>query len=163
MNITLVPQRRERPRVAEKSGDVLILNGEAFDFAPLQEGDVLPSDAIASDLFAGSVSRLDGALHLVLVLPFGATAFEDARFPLPLEGVAYGVVLLPEFEDAESAVGGRSHHQRRLENGIRYSQQVSIGVGASTKLKPDRQFSCFSWNRQRYCAEVKAIRDAREP
>lgn len=101
MNITLVPQRRDAPLVAEKSGDVLVLNGEAFDFSPLQEGDVLPASAIASDLFAGPVSRLGGALHLSLVLPIGATAPEDARFPQPLEGVADGIIPLPDFDVAE--------------------------------------------------------------
>jgi hypothetical protein len=103
MNITLVPQRRDTALVAEKSGDVLILNGESFDFSPLQEGDVLPISAIASDLFAGPVSRLGGRLHVSLVLPIGATAPEDARFPQPLEGVADGIIPLPDFEAPQSA------------------------------------------------------------
>jgi hypothetical protein len=98
MNITLVPQRRDRPLVAVKSGDVLWLNGEAFDFGPLQEGDVLPADAIASDLFAGPVSRIDGVLQISLVLPIGAHAPDDARFPVPLEDVPDGEILLPAFD-----------------------------------------------------------------
>lgn len=104
MNITLVPQRREKPLHAEKSGDIPILNGEAFDFSALQEGDVLPVSAIASDMFAGPVSRQAGTLHLSRVLPIGANAPEDARYPLPLEGVPDGIIPLPEFDDVESAV-----------------------------------------------------------
>jgi hypothetical protein len=52
VNTTLVPQRRDAPLVAVKTGDVLTLDGEAFDYGPMQEGDVLPAIAIASDLFA---------------------------------------------------------------------------------------------------------------
>ncbi|SNT10915.1 hypothetical protein [Antarctobacter heliothermus] len=77
MNITLVPQRRDTPLVAVKSGDVLALNGEAFDFGPLQEGDVLPADAIASNLFAGPVTRITGILQISLVLPIGAACGRD--------------------------------------------------------------------------------------
>ena len=98
MIITLVPQRRDTPLVAVKSRDVLWLNGEAFDFGPLQEGDVLPAEAIASDLFAGPVKRIDGALQISLVLPIGATAPEEARFPVPLLDVPDGEILLPAFE-----------------------------------------------------------------
>ncbi|SNT26372.1 hypothetical protein [Antarctobacter heliothermus] len=98
MNITLVPQRRDTPLVAVKSGDVLALNGEAFDFSPLQDGDVLPSEAIASDLFAGPVTRITGVLQISLVLPIGAHAPEEARFPLPLSDVPDGKILLPAFD-----------------------------------------------------------------
>jgi hypothetical protein len=103
MNITLVPQRRDTPLHAEKSGDILTLNGEAFDFSPLQEGDVLPADAIASDLFAGPVTRIDGVLQISLVLPIGATAPEGARFPISLEAVPDGILPLPDFETPQSA------------------------------------------------------------
>ena len=98
MNITLVPQRRDALLIAVKSGDVLTLNGEAFDFGPLQEGDVLPAEAIASDLFAGTVKRIDGVLQISLVLPIGAHAPEEARFPVPLLDVPDGQILLPAFE-----------------------------------------------------------------
>lgn len=101
MNITLVPKRRDTPLIAVRSGDVLILNGEAFDLSPLQEGDELPADAIASDLLAGPVSRHAGTLQLTLVLPIGANAPDDARFPQPLEGVPDGVIPLPGFETSE--------------------------------------------------------------
>ena len=101
MNISLVPQRRDAPLHAEKSGDILVLNGEAFDFAPLQEGDELPASAIASDLFAGPVLRHAGSLHLSLVLPIGANAPEDARFPIPLDDVPDGTIPLQDFDVAE--------------------------------------------------------------
>ena len=38
MQITLTPQRRDDTLTLTRSGDVLTINGEAFDFAAIPEG-----------------------------------------------------------------------------------------------------------------------------
>ncbi len=84
MHISLSPVRMTTALVAVIKGDVLVLNGEAFDFSPLPEGAVLPAAAMGSAWFAGPVERIGGALHLSLILPHGANAPAQTRFPSPV-------------------------------------------------------------------------------
>jgi hypothetical protein len=78
-----------------RKGDTLIVNGEAFDFAPLPEGGQLPAAAIASPWFAGPVQRLGGVLHLTLILPHGVPAPQATLFPLPVTAAKDGPIMLP--------------------------------------------------------------------
>lgn len=50
--ITPGPKRRDTPFSTENSGGIPALNGEAFGFSTLQEGNVLPTDTFALDLLA---------------------------------------------------------------------------------------------------------------
>lgn len=77
------------------SGDLLTLNGESFDFGQLPDGASLPLEAIASEHFAGPVSRIEGELHLTLRFPIGPDASEAARFPSPIHVTTDGPVELP--------------------------------------------------------------------
>ncbi|MEC6486209.1 hypothetical protein VXS82_22890, partial [Pseudomonas aeruginosa] len=45
-----------------RTGDVLTVNGQSFDFTPLPEGGELPAEAIGSEWFAGPVVRREGRL-----------------------------------------------------------------------------------------------------
>lgn len=102
MKIILSPMRRDDQLTLTKAGDVLTLNGEAFDFSGLPNGATLPRSAITSDWFAGDVTRDDaGELTVPLILPHGANAPEETRFPAPLENVADGLVVLPIYETPE--------------------------------------------------------------
>ncbi len=76
MGITIVfsPVRTDEQLVMSRSGDVLTLNGENFDFSPLLEGATLPREAILSDWFPGDVSRAGGILSLTVRLPHGPYA-----------------------------------------------------------------------------------------
>ncbi|RQB66591.1 hypothetical protein [Pseudomonas aeruginosa] len=78
-----------------RAGDVLTVNGQAFDFAPLPEGGELPAEAIGSEWFAGPVLRRAGRLELILRFPLAADASDAARFPEPLLIEADGPVELP--------------------------------------------------------------------
>ena len=69
MNVVLVPQRREENLSLVKQGDVLWVNGEAFDFSAVAEGDILPGEAIDSMWFTGPVKRIDGSLTVSIFLP----------------------------------------------------------------------------------------------
>lgn len=96
MNIILVPQRRDDTLTIYKSGDVLVINGEAFDFARVGEGDTLPVTAISSEWFVSDVERVDGELILSVLLPNPWNYSQEQAFPKPLINVPDGIVELPK-------------------------------------------------------------------
>lgn len=95
MHITLSPIRLDETLTATLAGDVLTLNGEAFDFGPLPEGATLPAEAIDSPWIVGPVSRVDGELHLTLRLPHGPNPSEAVAFPEPVTVTENGLIALP--------------------------------------------------------------------
>ena|SRR6056297_1883692 len=101
MHIVLSPTRRDTPLELSRSGDALTINGETFDFSPLPEAATLPAEAIEGDWFAGPVERIDGVLHVALILPHGANAPEKTLFPAPLVLADDGPVSLPPFDAEE--------------------------------------------------------------
>ena len=101
MKLALSPTRTDIPLFASRDGDTLTLNGEAFDFAPLEEGETLPADAIDSEWIAGDVARTDGVLHITLRLPHGANAPEETRFPEPIIDPPDGEIALPPHSSPE--------------------------------------------------------------
>lgn len=96
MKIKLSPQRRGASLTLSRAGDVLWVNGEPFDFSQLPDGATLPADAIDSDWFAGAVRRVDGELHIPLILPHGPNPSQAVAFPEPIEVLADGPVELPQ-------------------------------------------------------------------
>ena len=98
MKLKFSPVRSDGALVAIRSGDTLTLNGDAFDFGPLEEGETLPADAIDSPWIVGDVTRTDGVLHITLRLPHGANAPEETRFPEPVIDPPDGEVALPPYE-----------------------------------------------------------------
>lgn len=95
MQITLSPVRLDETLTASRAGDVLTLNGEAFDFSALPEGATLPAEAIDSDWIVGPVSRIDGDLHLTLRLPHRPNPSQAVAFPKPLVVMVDGEIDLP--------------------------------------------------------------------
>lgn len=95
MQIKLSPQRLDGTLIASKAGDVLTLNGEAFDFGPVPEGATLPAEAIDSEWIVGPVSRIDGDLHLTLRLPHGPNPSRKVAFPEPVTVTQDGPIALP--------------------------------------------------------------------
>ena len=95
MHITLSPVRLDETLTATRSGDVLTLNGQAFDFGPLPEGATLPAEAIDSEWIVGPVSRIDGELHLTLRLPHGPNPSREVAFPEPIHVTEDGPIALP--------------------------------------------------------------------
>lgn len=96
MYINLSPVRLDETLTATRAGDVLILNGEAFDFGPLPDGATLPAEAIGSDWIIGPVERINGELHLTLRLPHGPNPSSAVAFPQPIHVTADGQVELPQ-------------------------------------------------------------------
>lgn len=95
MHITLSPVRLDETLSASLAGDVLTLNGEAFDFGPLPEGATLPAEAIDSEWIVGPVERIDGELHLTLRLPHGPSPSRAVAFPEPVHVTQDGLIALP--------------------------------------------------------------------
>lgn len=105
MKIILSPVRMDTELTVSKSGDTLTINGEAFDFSGVPNGATLPREAIACYWIAGPVERDNkGILTVPLILPHGANAPEETRFPKPLEDVADGPVSLPPYNIEEEPV-----------------------------------------------------------
>ncbi|MEX5587063.1 hypothetical protein [Pseudomonas urmiensis] len=100
MQIALSPVRMDEQVTLVRQGDILYVNGEAFDFSPLQEGATLPWGAVLSDWFPGTVERIDGELHLTIRLPHGPNAPESTRFPVPISITKDGPVDLPVYDIA---------------------------------------------------------------
>jgi hypothetical protein len=96
MKINLSPQRRDDVLAVTKQGDVLTINGTAYDFNVIPDGATLPKDATDCEWLASDVERIDGTLHLTLLLPNKADASEAARFPQPIINPVDGVLELPQ-------------------------------------------------------------------
>ena len=95
MKIIFSPQRRDDTLTLSKSGDALTVNGTVYDFSPLADGATLPREAIDCEWICGDVSRINGELVIPVLLPHGADASEQARFPEPLIVTNDGQVVLP--------------------------------------------------------------------
>lgn len=95
MIISFSPQRRADSLVVSKAGDVLTINGEAFDFSALPDGATIPAGEVPCSFVGGVVERIDGQLRLTLVLPCAADAPQARRFPAPLTDPADGPIALP--------------------------------------------------------------------
>lgn len=96
MKINLSPQRRDDTLTVSKQGDTLTINGTAYDFSVIPDGATLPKDATDCAWLASDVERIDGVLHLTLLMPHGANASEAARFPQPIINPADGALELPQ-------------------------------------------------------------------
>lgn len=75
----------------------ITINGEQFDFAPLEKGYELSLEAIGSEFFADkAVMSADGVLSITLLMPYDEAAASDAiRFPEPVTVTANGPVSIP--------------------------------------------------------------------
>lgn len=96
MKINLSPMRCEQALSLSKSGRVLNINGENFDFSQMNDGDTLPSSAINSEWFVGDVRQESGEIEITLMLPLPANFSAEQLFPIPLVITADGPVALPQ-------------------------------------------------------------------
>lgn len=96
MIIKLSPQRRDDTLTVIKYGKVLNVNGEDFDFSPMQEGSTLPLNAISSQWFAGDVEMINGELTVTLLLPNPSNYSPEQAFPVALVNVPDGEVRFPQ-------------------------------------------------------------------
>jgi len=96
MKINLSPQRRDDNLTIIKNSDVLTINGVKYDFSQLPDGGTLPNEAIQCQWIISDVERIDGEIEITLLLPHGANASENARFPEPIINPPDGQLELPK-------------------------------------------------------------------
>lgn len=96
MHITLIPQRRDDTLTVTKQGDLLTINGTAYDFSVVTEGATLPASATDCPFLTGNIERIGGVLRLSLLLPTGQNATPAANFPAPIINPANGLLELPK-------------------------------------------------------------------
>ncbi|MBD9509985.1 hypothetical protein IB265_24730 [Ensifer sp. ENS10] len=95
MKIALSPTRSDDTLTVVKAGDVLTINGAAFDFSALPDGATIPAGEIPCEWIIGPVERVAGRLHLTLILPHGANPSEAVAFPAALDNPPDGPLALP--------------------------------------------------------------------
>ena len=96
MHITLIPQRRDDDELlAVKVGDALTINGIAYDFAVIPDGATLPASAVDCEYVTGNIERINGVIHISLILPHGPNPSQEAAFPAPIINPPDGVLELP--------------------------------------------------------------------
>lgn len=102
MRISFAPQRRDDSLTLEKSsGDRLRINGELFNFNPLEDGDTVPEGSIPCDWIVGPVERIEGEVHLTLILPHGAEPSQAVAFPETITVTDDGPIVVPHDEREE--------------------------------------------------------------
>ncbi|WP_276204517.1 tail fiber assembly protein [Pseudomonas putida] len=94
MIIKLSPVRSNASLSVFRAGDMLEVNGIAFDFSRLTAGATLPAEAVGTDAVIGTVDRVGSDLVLTLILPHAADASDAVRFPVDLHP-GEGQVQLP--------------------------------------------------------------------
>lgn len=102
MKIKLSPVRMDIQLAATVMDDAIALNGETLDFSPLKDGETIPAEAIQHQFITGDVSRIDGEIHLTLVLPHGPNAPHSTRFPEYFDKymtVTEGAVEIPAYDE----------------------------------------------------------------
>lgn len=95
MLINLSPIRDDRVLNITKQGDTLTINGVSYDFSQLPNGATLPREAINCEWIVSDVNRINGEIELTILLPHGANASHEARFPHPIVMNNDGQVVLP--------------------------------------------------------------------
>lgn len=96
MQISFSPQRRDDALTLERTApDHIRINGELFNFGPLADGDEIPASAVPCEWINGPVQRINGEIHLTLILPHDASPSEEVAFPEPITVTENGPIAVP--------------------------------------------------------------------
>lgn len=102
MIISFSPMRRDDTLEVSRVGEVLTINGEAFDFSGLPAGSTIPAGEVPCDWITGPIDRDDaGTLRITLILPHGANPPYHVAFPASLVSPANGIVPIPSQGEAD--------------------------------------------------------------
>lgn len=93
MHISLYVCLIDADLVVSRAGDVLTVNGEAFDFSGLPDGASI--EDVPCEWIIGGVSRDGGSLVLKMLLPCGYDAPHERTFPAPIIDPPDGVITFP--------------------------------------------------------------------
>ena len=95
MILNLSPTNSNKTLEITKTNDTLTINGIPYDFSQLPNGATLPREAINCEFIVSDVNRVNGEIELTILLPHGANASHEARFPEPINMTNDGQVVLP--------------------------------------------------------------------
>ena len=84
-----------RRLTVSRHGDILTINGDTVDLSVIPDGATLPPGAIDNPWIVGPVERIDGVLHVTLLLPHGDFPSPAVAFPTPITLTGNGPVALP--------------------------------------------------------------------
>jgi hypothetical protein len=112
VHLTLSPQMGlpgQPEMTIHVAGDVITLDGEAFDLSPVPEGgEGWPDETTSSETpFIGPIRRIDGVIHATLIARLGDTAAPDQGGPWVIPDAEGDVIIPaarkpePEPEDSE--------------------------------------------------------------
>lgn len=139
MRISFSPQRRDETVTVVKTGDILTINGDAFDFSDLPDGATIPAGAVPCEFIAGPVERIEGELHLMLLLPHGPSPEPWQAFPEPVIDPPDGSLDLPwntYSETLEEAVEGGTNVTTTT---YRWHQEPEVETSFMPDPKPEPQ------------------------
>ncbi len=101
--ISFSPQYSTAVLSIEKRGGVLIVNGDELDFSDLPDGGDYPAEAIENPMVVGGVKRVDGEVHIAVLLPYSKpNPPRSVAFPDTLTVASDGEITLPEGRIAPS-------------------------------------------------------------
>lgn len=104
-NIKFTPQSSDAKLEMSKTGETLTINGVDADFSDMPDGADYPAESIESDFVLGGISKVDGVVHMTIIMPYihtddipesvsypsGVFVEQDGRISLPTD-------ILPELE-----------------------------------------------------------------
>jgi hypothetical protein len=104
MIINFTPQRRNDTLTLElTASDHIRINGELFNFGPLGDGDTLSASDVPCDWLTGSITRINGEIHLTMIFPHGPNPPDHVAFPEPIHVTETGPITLPtETQDVDA-------------------------------------------------------------
>ena len=85
--ITQTPQVRETVSTISWIGDIYQIGGEEFNFSQLLDGEILPREAVSSDLIVSDVKRVGTELNFIYIRTYldDGTETDLDRFPPTLD------------------------------------------------------------------------------
>lgn len=91
LTIIFAPVRRDGRLTLERQGNTLIAGGESFDLAALaSDAGEAPGEGLVQ-----AARLLETGLEVVVLLPHGADAPEEVRFPEPVVVETDGKIAVP--------------------------------------------------------------------
>ncbi|GGA65788.1 hypothetical protein [Pelagibacterium lentulum] len=104
MHISFSPQRRDDTLTLERTApNRLRINGELFNFSPMEDGDVIEAGTVPCDWIVGPVEKIDGEVRLTVRLPHGPSPSQAVAFPEPITVTEDGPIAVPSDEQEEPA------------------------------------------------------------
>ncbi len=95
MRVSFCPQRRDDTLTVSRDGDVLVINGVLEDLSGIPDGATVPAEAIDNEWIVGPIERIDGELHVTLVLPNSSALEPWQAFPEPMTITENGPIDIP--------------------------------------------------------------------